>query len=168
MTASGSGTPAPSTATTVGPPKVLKIGGSTQPSAPIALKKEEKPIGASVLTIGVSAPKPATGANTSSAPKENKVAPAEAGSKTTVNKAVSGSTAVSATTSGKSSPAPTAVEKTAEKREADAVLKEVEEAIDDATIEEIFGKVSINSYQVHLLNTNPQIGACQSHLHWPC
>jgi len=157
---SGPGAP---TSTTTGPPKVLKIGGSTPSPASTAVKKEEKPIGAAVLTIGGSAPKPAAGANTSSGPKESKPTPAdkiEIGSKITASKAVTGSAAASAAPSGKSSPAPTAAEKAAEKREADAVLKEVEEAIDDATIEEIFGKVFIHSYQVYLLHTNLQIGAC--------
>lgn len=171
MIPSGSGAPALATTTTTGPPKVLKIGGATASPSLTAVKKEEKSIGAAVLTIGGSASKPATGATISGAPKESKVKPAdktEAGSKITANKAVSGSDAGSAAPSGKSSPAPTTAEKAAEKREADAVLKEVEEAIDDATIEEIFGKVFINSYPVHLLCTNLQTGTCKSHLHRTC
>lgn len=147
MISSGPGTPTPTTTTTAGPPKVIKIGGPTPSPAPTIVKKEEKPVGAAVLTIGGSAPKPSVGANTNSTPKESKPIPAdktEAGSKITANKAVSGSAVASAAPSGKSSPVPTAAEKAAEKREADAVLKEVEEAIDDATIEEIFGKEHVN------------------------
>lgn len=104
-------------------PKVLKIGGDKEP------KKEEEP------------------------KKEISDKP-EAGSKTVAAKAVKGSTP---TTSGKTSPSPsdgktspapatparTAVEKATLKREADAVAKAQEEEVDDALIEELYGKVYV-------------------------
>ena len=81
-------------------------------------KKSEKPIGSTVLTIGGSSEKP------------------EAKSAQVLN-----ISAKSVTSNKASSPAPSVVEKAAQKREADAVLKEMEEAVDDTVIEELYGKV---------------------------
>ena len=81
-------------------------------------RKIEKHIGSTVLTIGGSPEKP------EAKPAQNFNLSNKPG---TSNKA--------------SSPAPSVVEKVAQKREADAVLKEMEEVVDDAIIEELYGKV---------------------------
>ncbi|KAI5807395.1 P-loop containing nucleoside triphosphate hydrolase protein [Peziza echinospora] len=116
-------------------PKVLKIGGSATPT-PV------KALGNAVLTIG-GPPREAA----KSAPTD-KVEPAKAAPAAVAAKAVAGSAPVS----GKATPAPTvaekaaekAAERAAEKREADAVLKAQEEIVDDATIEELYGKEHVN------------------------
>ncbi|KAL7275071.1 translation termination factor GTPase eRF3 [Rhizina undulata] len=129
-----SSAPTPTPATNA-PPKVLKIGGDGAPK---------------VLKIGGDSSTPAA-KKESPTPKEAPSNKPEAGAKVTAAKAVSvstpvgsGKTSPSPSLSGKASPAPTAAEKAAEKREADAVLKEQEEEVDDELIEELYGKEHVN------------------------
>ncbi|KAF8465908.1 P-loop containing nucleoside triphosphate hydrolase protein [Kalaharituber pfeilii] len=159
--ASANATVAPASTSTITPgaPKVLKIGGaaSTTPSpsqTPAPVKKDEKLTGAAVLTIGggekkapavlnISGAASGTASGTSTPKESNKPAPTDkvdAGAKVSAAKAVSASN----TPSGKSSPAPATPDKAADKRDADLVSKEQEEVVDDATIEELYGKEHVN------------------------
>ena len=88
---------------------------------PTLTKKSEKPFGNTALTIGGSSAKP------------------EVKSEQVLNIGTKSTGSINAP-----SPAPSVVEKAAQKREADAVLKEMEEAADDGVIEELYGKVISN------------------------
>lgn len=101
----------------IGAPKVINISGSSSLTLG-PTKKSEKPTANTVITIGGTSEKP------------------EAKSAHVLNISTKSTTPNKA-----SSPAPSVVEKAAQKREADAVLKEMEEAVDDAVIEELYGKV---------------------------
>ena len=97
--------------------KVLTIGGTAAP------KKEEKKVEVKET------PKPESGAKVAAAKAVTKSTPASTGKSSP------------APADGKASPAQSAVEKAQIKREADAVLKEQEEEIDETLLSEIYGKV---------------------------
>ncbi|TGZ83208.1 hypothetical protein EX30DRAFT_317236 [Ascodesmis nigricans] len=132
--------------------KVLSIGGSS--AAPVLTigggDKKETKAPAKVLTIGEAS----TTAKKEAPVEKKEEKPAEgAGSKAAAAKAVAKATGGTTTTSGKTSPSPsdgkssparTAVEKAQMKREADAVAKAQEEEVDDATINELYGKEHVN------------------------
>ncbi|KAK2745090.1 translation termination factor GTPase eRF3 [Myotisia sp. PD_48] len=135
-------------------PKPTPADNKTTPAASTATPPSAQPPKAKVLTIGGDIPKakaPASSAAAPPAPTEKKSAtttPAGAtGSKVTAAKAIektdkkaaSGGKTASAPSSGRSSPSRSDVVKAAG-RDADAVAKEQQADVDDATLREIYGE----------------------------
>lgn len=120
---------------------MLSLGTDT------ATPKVEKAGQTKVLSIGSTAPAPAPSQAKKEAEK-GKEAP-EAGSKVTAKVAIEKTK--TETQSGKTSPTPSSgrnspsrAEQRAAAREADAVAKEQAEAVDEATLQEMYGKEHVN------------------------
>lgn len=132
--------------------KVLSIGGDSAPKAKVlsigadtAAPKVEKAGGAKVLSIGTPAAAPSAAKE-----KADKSAP-EAGAKVTAAKAIekTGEPTTSATTSGRTSPTPSSGRNSPTPKDKPAakaadVEAEQNEAIDEATLAEIYGKEHVN------------------------
>lgn len=142
--ASSSASPAPAAA----PPKakVLSIGGDAAPKAKVLSIGGDATAApkTKVLSIGTTTATP-------SAPKAAPAASAEDGAKVAAAKAIEKSDKTATAASGKTSPAPssgasspTPAEAKKAAREADAVAKEQEEAVDEELLEEVYGKEHVN------------------------
>lgn len=111
--------------------------------------KVEKAGQTKVLSIGSTAPSPSQSQAKKEAEK-GKDTP-EAGAKVTAKVAIEKTKPVAETSSGKISPTPSSgrnspsrAEQRAAAREADAVAKEQVEAVDEATLQEMYGKEHVN------------------------